>query len=90
MILHIHSDVSYISVSHARTCLGGLFFYGDKPTKEDNLNGPILNVASVIKNMVASAAESELGACFQNAHSESHTLNWATHNQIHLYAHIIT
>jgi hypothetical protein len=35
--------------------------------KEDNLNGSILNVASVIKNMLASVAESEVGACFQNA-----------------------
>jgi hypothetical protein len=51
MILHIHSDASYLSVS------------------EDTLNGSILNVASVIKNMVASAAESEVVACFQNAQS---------------------
>jgi hypothetical protein len=29
----------------------------------------ILNVASVIKNVVASAAESEVGACFHNAQS---------------------
>jgi hypothetical protein len=69
MILHIHSDASYLSVSNARSCLGGLFFCGDKPPQEDNLNGSILNVASVIKNVVASAAESEVGACFQNSQS---------------------
>jgi hypothetical protein len=62
MILHIHSDASYLSVSHARSRLGGLLFCGDKPPKEDNLNGSILNVASVIKNVVASAAESEVRA----------------------------
>jgi hypothetical protein len=67
MILHIHSDASYLSVSNTRSHLGGLFFCGDKPPKEDTLNGSILNVASVIKNVVASAAESEVGACFQNA-----------------------
>jgi hypothetical protein len=33
------------------------------------LNGYILNVETIIKNMVASAAESEVGACFQNAQS---------------------
>jgi hypothetical protein len=33
------------------------------------LNGSMLNVASVIKNVVASAAESEVGACFHNAQS---------------------
>jgi hypothetical protein len=33
------------------------------------MNGSVLNVASVIKNVVASAAESEEGACFQNTQS---------------------
>jgi hypothetical protein len=59
MILHIHSDASYLSVSHARSRLGGLFFCGDKPPNEDNLKGSILNLTAVIKNGVASAAESE-------------------------------
>jgi hypothetical protein len=67
MILHIHSDASYLSVSNARSRLGGLFFCGDKPPQEETLNGSVLNVASVI-NVVASAAES-VGACFQNAQS---------------------
>jgi hypothetical protein len=49
MILHIHSDASYLSVSNARSRLGGLFFCGDKSPYEDNLNGSILNMASVIK-----------------------------------------
>jgi hypothetical protein len=48
---------------------GGLFFCGDKAPQQDTLNGSILNVASVIKNVVASAAESEVGACFHNAQS---------------------
>jgi hypothetical protein len=69
MILHIHSDASYLSVSNARSRLGGLFFFGDKPPQEDTLNGSILNLASVIKNMVTPMAESEVGACFQNAQS---------------------
>jgi hypothetical protein len=64
MILHIHSDDSYISVLKARIRLCGLFFCGDKPPKEDTIHGSILDVASVIKNVVASAAESEVGACF--------------------------
>jgi hypothetical protein len=50
MKLHIHSDASYLSVSNARSRLGGLFFLGNK-------------------NVVASAAESEVGACFHNAQS---------------------
>jgi hypothetical protein len=69
MILQIHSDASYLSVSHARSRLGGLFFLGNKSPEQDKLNGSILNVAAVIKSVVASAAESEVGACFHNAQS---------------------
>jgi hypothetical protein len=69
MILHIHSDTSYLSVSNARSRLGGLFFLGNKSPKQDTLNGSILNVASVIKNVVASAAESDVGVCFHNSQS---------------------
>jgi hypothetical protein len=69
MILHTHSDASYLSVSNAHSRLGGLFFCGDKPPNEDNLNGHILNVEAIIKNVVSTAAESEVGACFQNSQS---------------------
>jgi hypothetical protein len=57
MILHIHSDASYLSVSNARSRLRVLFFLGNKSPEQDTLNGSILNVASVIKNSVASTAE---------------------------------
>jgi hypothetical protein len=33
MKLHIHSDASYLSVSNARSRLGGLFFLGNKSPK---------------------------------------------------------
>jgi hypothetical protein len=69
MILHIHSDASYLSVSNARSCLGGLFFLGNKSPEQDMLNGFILNIASIIKNVVVSAAQSEVGACFHNTQS---------------------
>jgi hypothetical protein len=68
-ILHIHSDASYLSVSNARSPLGGLFFLGNKSPKQETLNVSILNVAAVIKNVAAFAAESEVGACFHNAQS---------------------
>jgi hypothetical protein len=69
MVLHIHIDASYLSVSNAPSRLGGLFFLGNKPPVQDKLNGSILNIASVIKNVVASAAESEVGACFHKSQS---------------------
>jgi hypothetical protein len=69
MILNIHNDASYLSVSNARSRLGGLFLLGNKSPEQETPNGSILNVAAVIKNVVASAAESEVGACFHNAQS---------------------
>jgi hypothetical protein len=69
MILHIHSDASYLLVSNAKSRLRGLFFLGNKPPEPDKLNGSIINFAAVIKNVVASTAESEVGACFHNAQS---------------------
>jgi hypothetical protein len=69
MILYIHSDATYLSVSNAQSRLRGLFFLGKKSPERDTLNGSILNVATVIKNVVASEAESEVGACFHNAQS---------------------
>jgi hypothetical protein len=69
MILNIHSDAYYLSVSNAWSRLGGLFFRGNKAPEQETLSGSILNVAAVIKNVVASAAESEVGACFDNGQS---------------------
>jgi hypothetical protein len=56
MILHIHIDASYLSVSNARSCHVGLFFLGNKYPEQDTLNGSILNVAAIIKNVDASAS----------------------------------
>jgi hypothetical protein len=67
MILNIHIEASYLSVSNARSRLRGLFFLGNKPLKQETVNRSILNIAAVIKNVVASAAELEIGACFHNA-----------------------
>jgi hypothetical protein len=69
MILHILSDASYLPVSHARSRLGGFFYCVEKPLHADRINGSILNLADIINNVVASAAESEVGACFQNYQS---------------------
>jgi hypothetical protein len=56
MILHIHSDASYLSVFHALSKLGYLFHCGYKPPHYYRLNGSVLNASAVIENLVASAA----------------------------------
>ena len=77
MILHIHSDASYLSASHARSRVGGYFFLSSQladPTKAPAADsppppftGPILVNSSIMKAVLASAAEAELGALFFNA-----------------------
>jgi hypothetical protein len=69
MILNIHSDASYLSESRARSRIGGYFFLGDIPKdgKPIFINGAIFVNCGILKIVVTSAAEAELGALFLNA-----------------------
>jgi hypothetical protein len=66
MVLAIHSDASYLSEPKARSRAGGHFYLSQHGTNPPN-NGAVLNVAKVIKAVMLSAAEAELGALFINA-----------------------
>jgi hypothetical protein len=67
MKLEIHSDASYLSEPKARSRAGGHFFLTRKNNNTTPDNGAVLNVAQVIKAVMSSAAEAELGALFINA-----------------------
>jgi hypothetical protein len=72
MILHVHSDASYLSESEARSRAGGLFFLGNHPKHSTSPISPVTNGAvhinsQIMKNVLASAAEAEVAACFLNA-----------------------
>lgn len=73
MILHIHSDASYLSEPQARSRAGGFFFLSENTdvTSPDSpvpkLNGPIHILSSILNNVMASATEAEVGALFHNA-----------------------
>jgi hypothetical protein len=68
MVLNIHSDASYLSEvnAHSRAC--GHFFMGWKagPTKPIKLNRAFFTLWAIVRFVVASAAEAELGALFLN------------------------
>jgi hypothetical protein len=76
MYLHIHSDASYLSERHARSRAGGHFFLSNRPddpsaTPDPNAipppnNGAIHTISSIMKAVLASATEAELGAAFYN------------------------
>ena len=67
MILHNHSDAAYLVASKARSQAGGFIYLGNKQTKIQIINGTISIIAKIIKSVMSSAAESEIGALFMNA-----------------------
>jgi hypothetical protein len=68
MILHIHSDASYLSENEAKSRAGGFFYMGNNNKNDKKLkNGAILIVSKVLKHVMSSAAEAEIGAVFINA-----------------------
>jgi hypothetical protein len=66
MILHVHSDASYLTEPEARSRAGGHFFLSSNPKDEPILNGPILSVVKTIRAVMSSAAEAGVGATFYN------------------------
>jgi hypothetical protein len=68
MIMNIHSDALYLSEGRARSRTCGHFFMGWLPKDGDTIqiNGAFHVSTNVIRFVVASAAEAELGALFHN------------------------
>jgi hypothetical protein len=73
MLLHVHSDASYLSEAKARSRAGGLFFLSGPtnapaadPVPPAN-NGAIHVNSVIMRNVLASATEAEVGALFHNA-----------------------
>jgi hypothetical protein len=65
MILAIHSDASYLSEPKAQSRAGGhMLISGDDEIPINN--GAVLNISQIIKSVMSSAAEAELGALFIN------------------------
>ena len=66
MVLAVHSDAGYLNEKQARSRAGGHFFMSTNVPIPPN-NGAILTIAQIIKAVMASAAEAELGALFISA-----------------------
>ena len=68
MIMNIHSDASYLSEGKSRSRTCGHFFMGWLPRDDApiRINGAFHVSTNVIRFVVASAAEAELGALFHN------------------------
>jgi hypothetical protein len=66
MVLAIHSNAGYLNEEGARSRVGGHHFLSENVTNPAN-NGAIHNEASIIKQVMSSAAEAEIGALYINA-----------------------
>jgi hypothetical protein len=66
MVLAVHSDASYLSEPSARSRVGGHFFCSTNAKDPPN-NGAVLNISKILKAVMSSAAEAELGALYINA-----------------------
>ena len=65
MVLEIHSDASYLSKSKARSRAGRHWFMAGHEEIPAN-NRAVMNVSQIIKAVMSSTAEAELGALFIN------------------------
>ena len=68
MVLNIHSDASYLSEPKAQSRLAGFYLLGSVSQKGKNIkmNGNIFVACGILRIVVCSAAEAELGALFLN------------------------
>lgn len=73
MVLHIHSDVSYLSVSKAWSRASGVNFSSDSPPKQEDwivctspLDVILRVVCKILSNIMTPAIVAELGALFVN------------------------
>jgi hypothetical protein len=77
MYFHVHSDASYLSEASARSRAGGIFFLIQRPTDPSKppaptaitppQNGAIHIISTIMRSVIASTMEAELGALFHNA-----------------------
>ena len=63
MILSTHSDAAYLNVSRACSRAGAHIMLSEN-TPVPSLNGPVLTIAQIIKNVMSSAAEAKLSGLF--------------------------
>jgi hypothetical protein len=65
MILHIQSDASFLSEKEAKSRAGGFFYMGSSTITDKKLtSGAMLIISKVLKHVMSSAAEAEIGAVF--------------------------
>jgi hypothetical protein len=76
MVLHIHSDASYLLEPKARSRIGGHFFLSSATNSTNPIhNGLILTISTVYKNVLSSVMEAEVAGTFVNAKEYVNVIN---------------
>lgn len=65
MILKVHSDAAYLVAPKACSCTGGYHFLGTNDQTQFNV--PVLVLARIIKNLMASTTEAGIDSLYMNA-----------------------
>ena len=65
MILFVDSNASYLTAPGSKSRTGGFFYLGN--TDASIINGSILYLTTIIKNVMASVAEAGIASLFLNA-----------------------
>jgi hypothetical protein len=72
MILNIHSDASYLSEKETKSRSGGFFYTGSSTDTANKLtNGEILIISTILRYVMSSAAEAEIGSDFINSKEDT-------------------
>jgi hypothetical protein len=67
VVLHIHSDASYLSKPNARSRIGGHFFLSSAMNSANHTHsGPIITISTVYKKFLSSVMEAEVAGTFVN------------------------
>ena len=64
MILNIDSNAAYLVASKARSRASGFYYMGNK--NKQLINGPVASNTKIIKNVMSSASDAEIGALYMN------------------------
>ena len=75
MVLHVDSDIAYITMPEARRCYAGRFYLRNWPSPSrikpnPERNGPIHTESKTIRNVVSSAAGAETCGTFKNGKTD--------------------
>ena len=74
VILHTHSDASYLSSPKSRIRAVGFHFLLFLPSDSlrEKMNGAVYLFAKIFKNVLGSAAKTETGAAYENEKKKHH------------------